>query len=150
MHFEIYIFFSKCCIYYCTRMPETKAARESIKSWGSTNVEINLIGKFVFFYGLAFSPIFLQIFGVRKKVSSIYDFLIKGGILGEIGLVQFLIDCDLMRKNIGEIIYIPKDRIFDVLQSEIKFLLLCTHKAHLWTWERIYDFSRKFFIFPSK
>ena len=44
-----------------------------------------------------------------------YDFLSKGGILGEIGLVQFLIDCTLMRKDVGEMIYIPKDRIFDVL-----------------------------------
>ena len=50
----------------------------------------------------------------------IYDFLSKGGILGEIGLVQFLIDCTLMRKDVGEMIYIPKDRIFDVLQSETK------------------------------
>ena len=42
--------------------------------------------------------------------------------MGEIGLVQFLIDCALMRKNVGEMIYmyIPEDRIFDVLQSETK------------------------------
>ena len=40
--------------------------------------------------------------------------------MGEIGLVQFLIDCVLMRKHVGEMIYIPKDRIFDVLQSETK------------------------------
>ena len=56
--------------------------------------------------------------------SNIYDFLSKGGILGEIGLVQFLIDCTLMRKDVGEMIYIPKDRIFDVLQSETKFFVV--------------------------
>ena len=44
--------------------------------------------------------------------------------MGEIGLVQFLIDCALMRKNIGEMIYIPKDRIFDVLQSETKIFVV--------------------------
>ena len=54
----------------------------------------------------------------------IYDFLIKGGLLGEIGLVQFLIDCTLMRKNVGKMIYIPKDRIFDVLQSETKIFVV--------------------------
>ena len=41
----------------------------------------------------------------------------------EIGLVQFLIDCALMRENVGEIMYIPKDRIFDELQSETKIFV---------------------------
>ena len=49
-----------------------------------------------------------------------YDPQIWAMVLGEIGLVQFLIDCTLMRKDVGEMIYIPKDRIFDVLQSETK------------------------------
>ena len=30
----------------------------------------------------------------------------------------------LMRKDVGEMIYIPKDRIFDVLQSETKIFVV--------------------------
>ena len=71
-----------------------------------------------------FGPSLLAIFDMTLNITLIYDFLIKGGILGEIGLVQFLIDCALMSKNVGEMIYVPKDSIFDVLQSEIKIFVV--------------------------
>jgi len=51
-------------------------------------------------------------------------FLAKVVPEGKIGLVSFLIDCALMRKNVGKMIYIPKDRSFDVLKSETKMFVV--------------------------
>ena len=52
---------------------------------------------------------------------------------GKIELVQFLIDCVLIRKNAREMISIPKDNILMYFKVRQKNFVLCTHKAHFCT-----------------
>ena len=57
----------------------------------------------------------------------IYDSWIKGDTRGKIRPVLFLILCIPTKKNVQEMIIIPKDNILMYFKVRQKFIMLCTH-----------------------
>ena len=69
---------------------------------------------------------------------------------GKIGLVQFLIDCVLIRKYASEMIFIPKDNILIYFKVRQK-ILCCAHIRHISAhFKKFTIFAENRLFFPAK
>ena len=108
----------------------------SLKFWGGLNLTIE-------------PPLICESYK-KIKISTLYDSRIKGGAEGKIVPPPISSSFFSKTKKAVEMIVTPNENILIYFSLRQKNFVTCTHKAHFWTCEKIYEFQQKSLIFPAK